>query len=379
MSATTDLAIRPYTIGIPQEQLDRLQTRLARTRLPEIPAGITDDHGVPDAWVRALLDRWQNGFDWREWEAKLNAYPQFMTEIDGQPVHFLHIRSQEAGAMPLVLLHGWPGGVIEFLELIGPLTDPAAHGGNAEDAFHVVIPSGPGYGFSTPLADTSWRTTARSAEAVAELMRRLGYERYGAQGGDWGAFVAPELGRSNAEHLIGVHVNAASFGFIPFGELSEEEQAELTEAERIRYARLRNWEENLSGYFKIQSTRPQTLAYAMTDSPVGLAAWIGDWFRDQQIDIDRVLANITIYWLTNTFATSILGYYEDMHSGGWPSFSTTPTGVANFGDDVAIRKYAEQLNTIVHWSEFDKGNHFAAMSAPELLTQDVREFFRTLR
>lgn len=379
MTATTDLAIRPFTIDIPQEQLDDLQARLAQTRLPEISAGITDDHGVPDAWVRALLDRWQNGFDWREWEAKLNAYPQFMTEIDGQPIHFMHIRSKEANAVPLVLLHGWPGGVIEFLELIGPLTNPVAHGGKDEDAFHVVIPSSPGYGFSTPLAETSWRTTERSAEAVAELMRCLGYDRYGAQGGDWGAFVAPELGRSDAEHVIGVHVNAASFGFIPFGELSEDEQAELTEAETVRYARLRNWEDNLSGYFRIQSTRPQTLAYAMTDSPVGLAGWIGDWFRDRQIEIDRVLANLTIYWLTNTFATSILGYYEDTHSGNWPSFSTTPTGVANFGDDVAIRKYAEQLNTIVHWSEFDEGNHFAAMSAPDLLIDDVRAFFRSLR
>lgn len=379
MIATVDTAIRPFTIDIPQEQLDELQARLALTRLPEIPTGITDGHGVPDAWVRELLGRWQRGFDWREWEAKLNAWPQFMTEIDGQPVHFFHIRSRESNAMPLVLLHGWPGGPIEFLELIGPLTDPVAHGGKAEDAFHLVIPSGPGYGFSMPLADTSWRTTARTAAAVAELMRRLGYDRYGAQGGDWGAFVAPELGRADAEHVIGVHVNAASFGFIPFGELSEAEQAELTDAEKTRYARQRNWETNLSGYFQIQSTRPQTLAYAMTDSPAGLAAWIGDWFRDRTIDIDRVLANITLYWLTNTFASSILGYYEDMHAEDWPSFSTTPTGVANFGDDIAIRKYAEQLNTIVHWSEFDTGNHFAAMSAPELLTADVRAFFGSLR
>ncbi|HET9662471.1 MAG TPA: epoxide hydrolase [Thermomicrobiales bacterium] len=379
MTATTDTTIRPFTIDIPQERLDDLRTRLAQTRLPDIAPGITDAYGVPDAWVRDLLDRWQHGFDWREWEAKLNAYPQFMTEIDGQPVHFFHIRSQEPNAMPLVLLHGWPGGVIEFLELIGPLTDPVAHGGKAEDAFHLVIPAGPGYGFSSPLASASRTTTASAARNAAELMRRLGYERYGAQGGDWGAFVAPELGRSDAQHVIGVHVNAASFGFIPLGELSEEEQAELTQAEKVRYARLRNWEDNLSGYFKIQSTRPQTLAYAMTDSPVGLAAWIGDWFRDRTIETDRVLANITIYWLTNTFASSILGYYENLHSGNWPAFSTTPTGVANFGDDIAIRKYAEQLNTIVHWSEFDEGNHFAAMSAPELLTQDVREFFGALR
>jgi len=379
MTVATELAIRPYTIEIPQEQLDDLHRRLTISRLPEVPAGITGDYGVPDDWVRDLLDRWQNGFDWRAWEAKLNAYPNFMTEIDGQPLHFIHVRSTVENAMPLVLLHGWPGGVIEFLDLIGPLTDPVAHGGNAEDAFHLVIPSGPGYGFSSPLKETSWRTTARSAEGVSDLMRRLGYERYGAQGGDWGAFVGPELGRRDAEHVIGVHANAASFGFIPLGELSDEDQAALTDVEKARYARMRNWEENLSGYFKIQATRPQTLAYAMADSPVGLAAWIGDWFRDRSIDIDRVLANITIYWLTNTFDSSILGYYEDMHATDWPEYSTTPTGVANFGDDIAIRQYAEMMNTIVHWSEFDEGNHFAAMSAPDLLTNDVRAFFRTLR
>jgi pimeloyl-ACP methyl ester carboxylesterase len=378
MTVATDLTIRPFTIDVPQSQLDDLQRRLAASRLPVQPTGITDDYGVPANWVRELLDRWQNGFDWREWEAKLNAVPNFMTEIDGQPIHFIHVRSKEPNAMPLVLLHGWPGGVIEFLDLIGPLTDPVAHGGKAEDAFHVVVPSGPGYGFSGPLRETGW-TTARAARGVAKLMAALGYERYGAQGGDWGAFIAPELGRSDAEHLIGVHVNAASFGFIPLSELSEEDQMALTDAEKVRYARLRNWEDNLSGYFKIQATRPETLAYALTDSPVGLAAWIGDWFRDRSIDIDRVLANISIYWLTNTIAPSLLFYYEDMHSGNWPEYSTTPTGVANFGDDVAIRQYAEMMNTIVHWSEFDTGNHFAAMSAPEPLLQDVRAFFGTLR
>ena len=280
--------------------------------------------------------------------------------------------------MPLVLLHGWPGGVIEFLDLIGPLTDPVAHGGKAEDAFHVVIPGGTGFGFAGPTRETGW-TTKRVSKAIAKLMAELGYERYGTQGGDWGAFVGPELGRIDAEHVIGVHVNAATFGFIPFEELSEDEQSVLTDAEKVRYARLRNWEENLNGYFRIQATRPQTLAYGLTDSPVGLVAWIGDWFRDRTVDIDKVLANISIYWLTNTISSSILTYYEDMHAGDWPEFSTTPTGVANFGDDVAIRQYAEQMNTIVHWSEFDTGNHFAAMSAPGLLTEDVRAFFRSLR
>jgi pimeloyl-ACP methyl ester carboxylesterase len=310
----------------------------------------------------------------RRLEKRLNAYEQFRTEIDGVAIHLLHVRSPHANALPLIMTHGWPGSVVEFLGSIRALTEPE----DPNDAFHLVLPSIPGYGFSDKPMQTGWGVP-HVAAAWAKLMARLGYSRYGAQGGDWGAFVGPELGRSDAEHVIGVHVNAATFGFIPFGELSEEEQSELSEGEKVRYARLRNWDENLSGYFKIQATRPQTLAYAMTDSPVGLAAWIGDWFRDRQIEIDRVLADITIYWLTNTFASSILQYYEDMHSGNWPSFSTTPTGVANFGDDVAIRGYAEQLNTIVHWSEFDAGNHFAAMSVPELLLEDVRAFFGTLR
>jgi pimeloyl-ACP methyl ester carboxylesterase len=215
---------------------------------------------------------------------------------------------------------------------------------------------------------------------VAELMRRLGYERYGTQGGDFGAFVGPSLGRVDQEHVIGVHVNAATYGFIPYGDVSEEESATLTEGEQVRLARMQNWWQNLAGYFHMQSTRPQTLAWGISDSPVGLLGWIGDWFyRSPGIDRDRVLTNIMLYWLTNTFASSIRVYYEDMHSGEWPEFSTTPTGVANFGDDIAIRRYADQMNTIVHWTEFDEGGHFAAMDVPGLLVEDVRAFYRLLR
>jgi epoxide hydrolase len=379
MSATTNLEITPFTIDIPQDALDDLRQRLEHARFANELPDTGDTYGVPGAYVREMTEYWLNEYDWRTWEARLNAYPQFTTEIDGQTIHFLHVRSREAEPTPLVLLHGWPGSIVEFLQAIEPLTDPVAHGGQASDAFHVVIPSMPGFGFSGPTHERGW-TTNRNARAVAELMRRLGYERYGAQGGDFGAFVGPGLGRVDAEHVIGVHVNAATFGFIPFGELGEEELNSLTDAERVRLDRMNHHIEHRFGYFKIQSTRPQTLAYAMSDSPVGLLAWIGDWFYHVPgIDRDRVLTNIMVYWLTNTFASSIRFYYEDMHSGEWPVPSTVPTGVANFAEDIAIRRYAEQLNQIVHWSEFDRGSHFAAMEVPELLVEDVRAFFRLVR
>jgi pimeloyl-ACP methyl ester carboxylesterase len=373
MSGTS---ITPFSIQIPQSEIDDLKTRLAATRYAPALRGST--FGVPDTYVREMADYWLNGYDWRGWEARLNELPQFVTEIDGHPMHFFHIRSKEPNAMPIVLLHGWPSSVVEFLHVIGPFTDPVAHGGDRIDAFHVVIPSYPGYGFSGPASEPGW-STHRVAKAVAELMRRLGYDLYVAQGGDFGAFVGPDLGRVDAEHVAGVHVNAATFGFIPLGPLAEEDVETLTPEEKVRYDRLQWWEKEGSGYFKIQATRPQTLAYAMSDSPVGLLAWIGDWFSHGRVDRDRVLTNITIYWLTNTFASSIRFYYEDMHSGNWPVPSTVPTGVANFADDVAIRRYSEELNRITHWSEFDTGTHFAAMDVPDLVVEDVRAFCRMLR
>ncbi|MCC6943690.1 MAG: epoxide hydrolase [Thermomicrobiales bacterium] len=379
MTAINSTDITPFTIDIPQEAFDDLQRRLRDARLANSVPGSDDRYGTPAAYVEEMLAYWRDSYDWRAWEARLNRYPQFMTTIDGQSIHFFHIRSQVEGATPLVLLHGWPGSAVEFLEVIEPLIDPVSHGGAEEDAFHLVIPAMPGFGFSGPTQDGGW-TTKRTALAVAELMRRLGYERYGTQGGDFGAFVGPSLGRVDQEHVIGVHVNAATYGFIPYGDVSEEESATLTEGEQVRLARMQNWWQNLAGYFHMQSTRPQTLAWGISDSPVGLLGWIGDWFyRSPGIDRDRVLTNIMLYWLTNTFASSIRVYYEDMHSGEWPEFSTTPTGVANFGDDIAIRRYADQMNTIVHWTEFDEGGHFAAMDVPGLLVEDVRAFYRLLR
>jgi pimeloyl-ACP methyl ester carboxylesterase len=344
---------------------------------------------VPLDYLKELAEYWRTTYDWRTHEARLNEYPQFTTEIDGQTIHFLHVRSPEPDALPLIITHGWPGSIVEFLEVIGPLTDPQSYGGDPADAFHLVIPSVPGHGFSGPTHETGW-TTDRVAKAWAELMNRLGYERYGAQGGDWGAFVAPALGRVDHDHVVGVHVNAATIGFIPFGQVEPNEMATMTDVEKARLARLNNFMTAGNGYFQIQATRPQTLAYALTDSPIGQLAWIVDKFKEwthpstelpeRAIDRDLILTHVTIYWLTGTAGSSARLYYENMHSLPWDQQrGTTPTGVAAFAEDVAIRRYAERSNNIVHWSDFDRGGHFAAMEAPDLLIDDVRTFFRRFR
>ena len=384
-----DTAIRPFRIEIPQADLDDLQERLARTRWPDELPGVGWAYGVPLDYIKKLAAYWRTGYDWRKWEGKLNEYPQFTTTIDGTNVHFLHVRSPEPHALPLIITHGWPGSIVEFLEIIGPLTDPRAHAGDPADAFHLVIPSLPGFGFSGPTRDTGW-TTSRIARAWAELMNRLGYDRYGAQGGDWGAFVAPELGRIAPDHVVGVHVNAATMGFIPFGPVDPDELATFTEAEKARLERLNRFLTDMNGYFQIQATRPQTLAYGLTDSPVGQLAWIVEKFKEwthssaelpeDAVDRDHMLTNVMLYWLTGTAASSACLYYENVHSGSWSQQpGTTPTGVAVFAEDVAIRRYGERGNNIVHWSEFDRGGHFAALEAPDLLIGDVREFFRPHR
>jgi len=385
----SDAEIRPFRIEIPQAVLDDLGDRLARTRWPDELPGVDWSRGVPLAYLKELAEHWRTRYDWRQWEARLNEFPQFTTEIDGQNIHFLHVRSPESTAMPLILTHGWPGSIVEFLDIIGPLVDPRDGGGDPADAFHLVIPSIPGYGFSGPTREAGW-TTARVARAWAELMKRLGYERYGAQGGDWGAFVSPELGRVDPDHVVGVHVNAATMGFIPFGPVGAEELATFTDAEKLRLERRNNFMADGYGYFQIQATRPQTLAYGLTDSPAGQLAWIVEKFKEWShpsealpevaIDRDHILTNVMLYWLTGTAGSSARTYYENMHSAAWAQEpGATPTGVAVFAEDVAIRRYGERGNNIVHWSEFGRGGHFAAMEAPDLLIGDVREFFRPLR
>jgi pimeloyl-ACP methyl ester carboxylesterase len=388
LAVSADRTVRPFRIDVPQADLDELRDRLARTRWPEEIPGVGWSRGVPLGYLKGLADYWQTGYDWRKQEAELNEVPQFITEIDGTQVHFLQVRSPESGALPLILTHGWPGSIVEFLKVIGPLTDPRAHGGDRADAFHLVIPSLPGYGFSGPTAETGW-SSDRTARAWAELMRRLGYDRYGAQGGDLGAFVSPELGRIAPDRVVGVHVNAATFGFIPFGPVDPSELATFKEVEKGRLERLNKFMSDGNGYFQIQATRPQTLAYGLMDSPVGQLAWIVEKFKEwshaaevpeDAIDRDLMLTNVMTYWLTRTAASSANMYYENMHANSWGKQpGKTPTGVAVFAEDVAIRRYAEHGNNIVHWSEFETGGHFAAMDAPDLLVKDIRMFFRGLR
>jgi epoxide hydrolase len=387
---TYDTEIRPFRVDIPQADLDDLRDRLHRTRWPDELPGVGWSRGVPLGYLKDLAAYWADGYDWRKQEARLNQHSQFTTTIDGANVHFLHVRSPEPAALPLVLTHGWPGSVAEFLDVIGPLADPRGHGGDPADAFHLVIPSIPGYGFSGPTREAGW-TTDRVAAAWKELMARLGYERFGAQGGDFGAFVSPELGRIDPEHVVGVHVNAATFGFIPYGPIDPEALATFTDAEKARVERLNATTAGPgNGYFEVQAQRPQTLAYGLTDSPVGQLAWIVEKFKEwtwaaevpeDAVDRDHLLTNVMLYWLTGTANSSGRMYHENMHAAGaWGKQpSATPVGVAVFAGDYAIRRYAEQGNNIVHWSEFDRGGHFAAMEAPDLLVGDVRAFFSGLR
>jgi pimeloyl-ACP methyl ester carboxylesterase len=379
--------IRPFRIDVPQAALDELAAKLDATRWPAPLPGDGWDTGVPTTWLRALAEHWRSGYDWRAAERELNAIPQFTTTIDGQNIHFLHVRSAEPDALPLVLTHGWPGSIVEFLDLIGPLTDPAAHGGDPADAFHVVIPALPGFGFSGPVQDGGW-TTNRIARAWAELMRRLGYERFAAQGGDIGAGVSAELGRVAPDRVIGVHVNGSADSLPPLP-MPDEERASLTDLERDRVSRVEAFMREEFGYIAIQSTRPQTLGYGLVDSPVALLAWIMDKFRewthprhvlpDEIVDRDRLLTNVMLYWLTGTAGSAAyVGYAQDE---GWgpKGNSGVPTGVIVFAHDIGIRRYAERQATIVRWTDVDRGGHFAALEEPELLVTDVREFFRGIR
>lgn len=271
--------ITPFQIEIPQSELDYLQARLTDARWPAEQPGAEWSRGVPVAYLRELAEYWRTSYDWRVAEAELNKFAQFTTEIDGQRIHFLHVRSANPDATPLILTHGWPGSVVEFLDVIGPLTDPAAYGGDPADAFHLVIPSLPGFGFSGPVTEEGW-DPARIGKAWVELMSRLGYDSYGAQGGDWGAFVTPEVGRAGGDKVIGVHINAATFGYIPFGPVSDEEKATMTAPELARLDRLAQFKSEGNGYFRIQASRPQTVAYGLHDSPIGQLAWIVEKFKE---------------------------------------------------------------------------------------------------
>ena len=384
--------MKPFRIDVSDEVLADLRARLARTRWPNQLGGAGWDYGTELGYLQDLCAWWRDVFDWRAQEARLNQWEQFTTEIDGQHIHFLHARSREANALPLVITHGWPGSIVEFSKVIEPLRDPVAHGGRASDAFHVICPSLPGYGFSGPTRARGWGP-ARVARAFAELMRRLGYARYGAQGGDWGAVVTSQLARLDGEHVCGIHLN-----MVIAGQPEGFDPARLTPAEKRALADAAAFAQEGSGYMRIQGTRPQTVGYGLDDSPAGLAGWIVEKFRawsdcadasgerdvERAFSRDELLTNITVYWVTGTATSSARLYCEAMRSGefgGPPRRIDVPTGCAIFPGEILRppRAWAEAAYDVRRWTELPRGGHFAALEQPQLLVDDVRAFFRELR
>ena len=384
--AQTDIAVTPFKYEAPQSALDDLKQRLKSTRWPEGETVKDWSQGVPLAKLRALVEYWKADYDWHRCEAKLNSFPQFRTKIDGLNIHFLHIRSPHENALPIIITHGWPGSVIEFLKVIDPLTNPTAHGGHAEDAFHVVVPSLPGFGFSDKPSEPGWNT-ARIAKAWSELMRRLGYTRYVAQGGDWGSIITTTLAQRRPAGLAGIHLNMPVVfpDPIPTTGLSAAEQRAADAFKRFQTEGF--------GYFLEQSTRPQTIGYALADSPIGQAAWIYEKFHDwtdnksdpeSALTRDEMLDNITLYWLTDTAASSARIYFEQARLGSINNSGRVdlPVGCSIFPREIvpAPRTWAERLfPNLIYWNELDRGGHFAAFEQPALFTKELRDCFRSLR
>lgn len=371
--------IKPFKIKISQAQVDDLHERIKKTIWPAVISG--ENYGGPELASMKDLAKKALRFDWRKKEAELNKLPHFKTEIDGQTIHFIHVKSREANATPLMLIHGWPGSFVEFLHHIEPLTDPTKHGGTAEDAFDVVIPSLPGYGFSGPTQEVGWNNI-RMGKALIELMDRLGYDKFAVQGGDAGAIIGPEMGRLAPEKFIGLHLNAATMGFMPMGPVDEADLATFTPAEKKRLEVMQEFLQVKFGFNLLQSNQPQLVAYALSDSPVGLMAWMTQLMDPAEVG-ERFLTNFMIYWFTGTAASSIRMYYENAHDpSAWApkANSGVPTAVAVFQDgDIAIRKYGEEGNNIVRWSEYPHGGHYAALTVPDVWLNDLREFFRELK
>ena len=375
--------IRPFHLETPDAQLEDLRQRLGRTRWPEAETVGDWTQGIPLSYTKELCAYWADGYDWRLTEQRLNALPQFRTEVDGLDLHFLHVRSPHPGAMPLIMTHGWPGSIIEFMKVIGPLTDPVAHGGDASDAFDVVCPSLPGYGFSEHPGAPGWGVD-RIARAWAQLMALLGYERYGAQGGDWGSMVTASLARPDPEHVVGIHLNMPVVGR---DAMSMEGLTAAEEATLAHMAEFQKWE---TGYSGQQSTRPQTLGYGLADSPAGQCAWIVEKFHawtdcdghpENVLSRDEILDNVMLYWLPGTGASSARLYWESYRNVDLGVVSA-PTGCSIFPKEVIrlSRRWAEKRFTdLRYWNELDRGGHFAAFEQPDLFVDELRSFFALVR
>ncbi|MFD9737839.1 epoxide hydrolase family protein [Umezawaea sp. NPDC059074] len=383
MTAPTSTLIRPFTVSIPDSEIEDLKQRLARTRWPD-PETVNDwSQGVRVENAKALVHHWEHDYDWRRFEAELNSHPQFLTEIDGLDIHFLHVRSKNPDAMPLLLTHGWPGSIVEFLKLIGPLTDPVSFGGDAADSFDVVIPSLPGFGFSQKPTATGW-TVPRIATAWAELMKRLGYSRWAAQGGDWGSVVTTALGAMRPEGLLGIHLNT-QYAF------PERIPETLSPEQRHAVETLALYTGELGGSNHLQGTKPETVGFALADSPAGQAAWIYEKFQsktDNQglaedvLSVDDMLDAISLYWFTNSAASSGRIYWENRSGTLAGPKLTLPVAVTVFPGDIPLlpRSWIEDTySDLIHYGEAEKGGHFAALEQPEILVGEIRAGLRALR
>ena len=377
-------AIRPFQVDVPEPVLADLRERLRGTRYPDEIPGSDWGYGTNLAYLKELVGYWTDEFDWRAQERRINGFDHFKTVIDGLDIHFIHQRSPVEDATPLLISHGWPGSFLEFMKVIGPLTDPVAHGGRAGDAFHVVVPSIPGFGFSDKPRQRGYGP-ARMGDIFAKLMERLGYERYGVQGGDWGSAITTRIAAEHPDRVIGLHLNLVGAGPPP-GVEDPEAGVPARELERMR-EREAFWAPE-QGYFAIQATRPQTIGYALNDSPAGLAAWIIDKVHvlcdcpgghEDKFTKDELLANITLYWVTGTPTSAARIYYEAGRDQGeyLQGYIDVPTAAALFPKEVYLppRKWAEARYNIVQWTEMPRGGHFAALEEPELYIEDVRKFF----
>ena len=386
-----EMPIVPFRVDVPQAAIDDLRSRLANTRLPDQIPGTSWEYGTERSYLEELLAHWMNEFDWRAQETRINAFDQFTTVIDDVDTHFIHQRSANPDAIPLMIVHGWPGSISEFLDIIPPLVDPAAHGGDSEDSFHVIAPSLPGFGYSGIPAARGYNPE-RIAHMLAELMERLGYESYAIAGGDWGAIINRHLANHYPERLIGLHSN-----MILAGPPADEEQRNRADPEELALTSARAaYMQNETGYQAIQGTKPQTLGYGLADSPAGVAAWIVEKFHgwsdlpqgpdgnlDDNFSRDDLLTNISIYWFTGTITSSTRIYYENRNTPAEKpiEYIDVPTGAAIFPAEIylAPRAWAEAAYDLRHWTLMPRGGHFAALEQPELYLNDLREFFRTLR
>jgi pimeloyl-ACP methyl ester carboxylesterase len=379
-----DALIQPFTLAIDDAALSDLRRRLGDTRWPERETVPDWSQGAPLANVQELCDYWRTDYDWRRCEAMLNGFGQYRTEIDGLGIHFIHVRSPEPDAMPIILTHGWPGSVIEFHKVIGPLTDPVAHGGNARDAFHVVIPSLPGYGFSDKPNKTGWNID-HIGDAWRELMRRLGYDRYVAQGGDWGSSVTLAIAQAGAPECIAIHLNMV------LAPPDKDDLADLTDAEKAALASIKRHSQVGTGYSKQQTTRPQTLGYGLADSPAGQAAWIYEKYHEwadcggdprSVLSLDDMLDNIMLYWLPGNGASSARLYWESFANSFKRQPLSLPVGCSIFPGEMSrpSRRWVERLYpNIIHWNEPERGGHFAAFEQPDIFVAELRTCFRSLR